>query len=71
MPTPFARYRRKNIAEMRPYQRGEDMQGISVSAVDSENGSPVEGDMTARNPANHEDKWLVSAAYFKDNFEPF
>ena len=28
------------------------------------------GDMIARNPKNHDDQWLVAAAYFADNFEP-
>jgi len=31
-------------------------------------GSPKEGDMIARNPANHKDQWLVAAKYFKENF---
>jgi hypothetical protein len=26
--------------------------------------------MIARNPANHDDKWLVAADYFAANFEP-
>jgi hypothetical protein len=26
--------------------------------------------MIARNPKNHDDQWLVAAAYFADNFEP-
>jgi hypothetical protein len=66
----FKRYRRKQIAELRPYEPGEALDGISISAVDREAGSPKAGDMIARNPKNHEDKWLVAAAYFADNFEP-
>ena len=64
----FTQYRRSNIAEMRPYIQDEDMTGISVADVDVRNGSPKEGDMIARNPQNHADKWLVSADYFKANF---
>ena len=30
----FKRYRRTNIAEMRPYVKGEDLTGISVSEQD-------------------------------------
>jgi len=26
--------------------------------------------MIARNPVNHDDQWLVAAAYFSANFEP-
>lgn len=66
----FRRYRRKSVAEMRPYTPGESMAGVSISEPDREAGSPKPGDMIARNPKNHADKWLVSAAYFVDNFEP-
>lgn len=66
----FQQYRRKQIAELRPYERGEPMLGISVAEVDVQAGSPKDGDMIARNPKNHADQWLVAAAYFADNFEP-
>lgn len=67
----FTKYRRTQIAEMRPFQLGEILDDrVSVSAPDKENGSPKVGDMIARNPKNHADQWLVSAAYFADNFEP-
>lgn len=66
----FAQYRRKKIAELRPWKAGEDMGGISVSQEDSKAGSPKSGDMIARNPANHADQWLVASAYFADNFDP-
>lgn len=66
----FTQYRRKQIAELRPYIDGEDMAKVSISAPDKEAGSPKAGDMIARNPKNHEDQWLVAAQYFADNFEP-
>lgn len=67
----FRQYRRKQIAELRPYVEGEVLSDrVSVSAADREAGSPKAGDMIARNPKNHEDQWLVAAAYFADNFEP-
>jgi hypothetical protein len=67
----FTKYRRTQIAEMRPYEPGETLdQRVSISAPDRENGSPKPGDMIARNPKNHADQWLVAAAYFRDNFEP-
>lgn len=68
--TEFKQYRRKQIAELRPYQEGEDMAGVSISDADKINGSPRAGDMIARNPKNHADQWLVAAQYFADNFEP-
>jgi len=67
----FIQYRRTQIAEMRPWRFGDDMEGISVSEPDRENGSPREGDMIARNPKNYADQWLVATQYFADNFEPF
>jgi hypothetical protein len=55
---------------MRPYEIDEDITKISISDADKLNGSPREGDMIARNPKNHEDQWLVSAKYFRENLEP-
>ena len=67
----FKKYRRSQIAELRPYIEGEILSPrISVSATDAEAGSPKIGDMIARNPKNHDDQWLVAAKYFADNFEP-
>lgn len=50
---------------MRPYEPGEDLSGISVSAEDT----PEEGGMIARNPKNHADQWYVAKKYFEDNLE--
>jgi hypothetical protein len=69
-PMGFVQYRRKDIAELRPYEPGEAIDGISISAADKEAGSPKPGDMIARNPKSHADQWLVAAQYFSDNFEP-
>jgi hypothetical protein len=66
----FKEYRRSKIAQLRPYEPGEGMVGISVSMEDTCAGSPKLGDMIARNPKNHADQWLVAAQYFADNFEP-
>ncbi len=65
----FKEYRRTAIAEMMPWQEGFDMKNISVSEEDKKAGSPKDGDMIARNPKNHNDKWLVAKQYFEDNFE--
>ena len=62
----FKQYRRINIAEMRPYEPGEDLTGVSVSDVDD---PPRDLGMIARNPNNHADKWYVARQYFIDNFE--
>ncbi len=73
----WKKYRRTNVAEMRPYVEGEErMKGgdwsrnlISISEADRDNGSPKVGDMIARNPVNHYDQWLVAKDYFEKNFE--
>ena len=80
----FKKFRRTQIAEMRPVteQDIKDCENdknthslkdtefkVSISEVDKQNGSPKIGDMIARNPKNHNDKWLVAEQYFKDNFE--
>jgi len=70
----FKQYRRKQIAELRPYEPGEETgwhvtMRVSISQPDRDAGSPKLGDMIARNPKNHADQWLVAAAYFADNFE--
>ena len=66
----FKKFRRTQIAEMAPWTEETDMTHVSVSAADREAGSPKPGDMIARNPKNHDDRWLVAAQYFTDNFEP-
>lgn len=80
----FTKYRRTQIAEMRPvteadiraFEQDQHLHvmrdhefKVSVSDVDKANGSPKLGDMIARNPKNHNDQWLVAEKYFKDNFE--
>jgi hypothetical protein len=66
----FKHYRRSQIAELADWSPDVDMTGVSVSAPDAAAGSPKAGDKIARNPANHEDRWLVAAEYFATNFEP-
>lgn len=65
----FILYRKRGLAEMRPYVPGEPMDGISISAQDTAAGSPVLGDMIARNPNDHNDLWLVSKKFLEDNYE--
>ena len=67
----YKRYRRIQIAELRPYVLGEELdERVSISAADRASGSPKEGDMIARNPDDHGDQWLVAKEYFEANFEP-
>ena len=54
---------------MTPWVPGFDMANVSISDADIRNGSPRAGDMIARNPKDHNDKWLVAKQYFEDNLE--
>jgi len=65
----YRQYRRKQIAELADWEVDFDMDGVSISDADIKAGSPKPGDKIARNPANHDDKWLVAADYFIANFE--
>jgi hypothetical protein len=66
----YRKYRRTAIAEIADWYPGFDMTDVSVSVADQKAGSPRAGDRIARNPANHEDRWLIAADYFAANFEP-
>lgn len=68
--TTWLRYHNKPIvAEMIAWTPGFDMAGVSVSDVDKAAGCPKDGDMIRRNPDDHNDRWLVNAAFFKKNFD--
>ena len=62
-------YRKKNTLAMEPWHDMIDMEGVSVSKPDAARGSPKPGDMIATNPQDVEDRWLVSAKFFYDNYE--
>ncbi len=62
----WKQYKRKGLSEMRPYVKGEDLTGISVSKEDH---PETDMGMIARNPDNHADQWYVARKYFEDNLE--
>lgn len=64
----FREFKRKDSAELRPYEEGEDLGDVSISAADRRNGSPKKGDMIARNPDDHSDQWLVARRFFKKHY---
>jgi len=63
-------YRKKNTQPMEPWTPGTNMESVSVSDADKNNGSPKAGDMIAVNPNDATDKWLIAQKFFKDNYEP-
>lgn len=75
MASEWKRYRRTAVAEMRPYQRGDSLDGVSISGTDylllsaSEMDGDAPGGFIARNPANHADKWYVAQEYAEANFD--
>lgn len=66
----FKAYRKKGVQMMVEWNPDMDMSGISISQPDLDNGSPMLGDMIAVNKDNPDDKWLVAAKFFQDNYEP-
>ena len=63
-------YRKKSVQPMEPWTPETDMELVSVSEADKNNGSPKAGDMIAVNPNNVMDKWLIAQKFFEDNYEP-
>jgi hypothetical protein len=61
----FKNYHRIQVAEMRPYELGEDMAKVYVP----DGYTPKEGDMIARSPRDRDDLWLVKKEEFESNFE--
>jgi len=58
-------YRKKSLQPMRPYIKGESMEGISIAIDDA----PEEGGMIAFNPNDLTDKWCISKEFFNTNYE--
>lgn len=65
----FKRYRKYELAEMRPYVEGEDMTNIRVGDDETKLGCPKKGDMVCRNEVNHDDQWLLAEEKFKHHYE--
>ena len=67
-PLTWRNYRKRGFTEMVPYTSGFNMDGVSISDFDKQNGSPKPGDFIARG-TDHSDMWLVAAQYHKENYE--
>lgn len=67
--TTFKEYRKVKNAELRPYVKGELNDVFYINNEDLKNGSPKEGDMIARNPNDHDHKWLVTSKDFLKSYE--
>ena len=80
----YTQHKRTGLSEMRPVNARdiasfkkhgklnlyeESFIEVSISEADLKDGSPKEGDWIARNPQNHEDKWLVAKEYYEANLE--
>ncbi len=62
-------FKKKTIQPMYPWKPKTNMNGVSVSQADKDNGSPKLGDMIAYNPDDLNDKWLVAEAFILDNYQ--
>lgn len=61
----FKEYQNIQSKEIRPYVKGEDLTGISVT----EGIDPTKDKgYIARDPKNHEDQWYITKKFFKENF---
>lgn len=67
--TTYLNYRKSKSTEMTRWVTGFDMEGVSIADTAIAKDSPKDGDMIARDPNNHDDRWLVDAAYFKANYD--
>ena len=66
----YRKYQRTQVAEIAEWTPDFDMTGVSISEPDRKAGSPKAGDGIARNPDNHNDRWLIAADYRAKNFAP-
>ena len=62
-------YRKTKLQKLDPWTVNVDMDLVSVSQADKNNGSPKDGDMIASNPLDGTDFWLVAEKFFSDNYE--
>lgn len=63
----FKSYSRKGITKMRPYEAGEDMNGVSLSEADKALPT-LEGGYIASKDEDPTDKWYVNATHFEQNY---
>ena len=61
----FKAYKKTAVQYMRPYEKGESMEGISVAIGDV----PEVGGMVAINLEDETNKWYVSKTFFETNYE--
>jgi magnesium-transporting ATPase (P-type) len=61
----WSKYRSKKTFEIRPYEEGENLNGVKLSSCQI-TGSPKRGDMVVRNSKDHNDQWLISEKGFDD-----
>ena len=71
----YKQYQRIAITEIRPITEKDTLvslmnEGVVISHTNFMDGSPHTNDMIARNANDRSYKWLMSANYFKANFEP-
>lgn len=57
-------YTRKGFVYARPYEKGEDLSGVSVGEEDD----PADGGMIAFNPENFKDRWFIATGWFEKNY---
>jgi len=67
----WKKYRKTGIAEMKPLLHKDwNPRTLNLSVADRANGHPKMGDMLARDPLNHSDRWVVSGTFFRSHYVP-
>lgn len=59
-------YRRRGYTQIRPWTPDDK---VMVTEIQQQQGSPKQGDMLCRDVENHEDTWLITETFFKNNYE--
>ena len=55
---------------MRPYEGGESMAGVSCGTTSLGPIEPKLGDYIAIDPGNTDDKWLITAEFYRQHYAP-
>lgn len=66
--TEFKKHQKKALTELRSYEHGEDMTGITVSEQDAQLET-LDGGYIAKDPNDHNNQWYVSKSFYDANYE--
>ena len=65
----YKKFNNTTVFEITKWDEDFIMSGVLIGPADVENGSPKKGDVIARDPKDHSQKWLINKSDFKSNFK--